>query len=219
MAEDLGLSEEEAQAKVDQFFASKPKVEQFIKDTHAFVKKHGYVETIIGFRRNLEGINSTDFGVQSKAERQSVNTIIQGSGACLTNTALFLINQYLRNNHKRSRLAVTVHDSVLLDCPDEECPEVPQTVKYIMTHLPFKWLYSDFHGKTIRYPIDAEMDIGNNYNDMVEYNPDEVAAFGTIDNFIKYYQILGQLSDRFESKALTEEEYQAAVKKVEALHP
>lgn len=219
LAEDLGVSEAQAQAKVDKFFASKPHVEAFINDTHEFVKQNGYVETAIGFRRSLEGINSSDKGTQSRADRQSVNTIIQGTGASLTNTALFLICDYLRANNLKSKLALTVHDSVLLDCPPEELPVVPQAVLTIMTNLPFKWLYIDYKGKLIRYPIDAEMEIGNNYNDMVDYDPEDAKSFSNLDEYINYYNTLGRLSDLYESKELEEDRYLEAKEKIEKLRP
>ena len=219
LAEDLGESEAEAQAKIDKFFASKPHVEAFINGTHEFVKQNGYVETAIGFRRSLEGINSTEFGTKSQAERQSVNTIIQGTGASLTNTALFLICDYLRVHHLKSKLALTVHDSVLIDCSPDELPEVPQAVLTIMTNLPFKWLFMQHEGKLIRYPIDAEMEIGNNYNDMVDYDPEDATKFPSLDSYIKYYNTLNQLSDLYESKELAEDKYKVAKEKLENLHP
>lgn len=177
------------------------------------------METLIGFRRNLEGINSTDFGVKSKAERQSVNTVIQGTGASLTNTALYLITEYLRVNKLRSKLAITVHDSVLIDCPPEELPKVPEDILTIMTNLPFKWLFTNYKGKTIRYPIDAEMEIGVTYNDMVEYVPEEVKDFPSLDSYIKYNLALTKVADYEESGKITKEEFKVLTKKIEENHP
>ena len=74
-------------------------------------------------------------------------------------------------------------------------------------------------GKLIRYPIDAEMEIGNNYNDMVDYDPEDAAKFPSLDSYIKYYNTLNQLSDLYESKELAEDKYKVAKEKLENLHP
>jgi len=216
LAEDLGVTEEEAQEKVDTFFASKPKVEKFIKDTHKFVEENGFVTTLNGFRRSLTGITSTDFSTKSKAERQSVNTIIQGSGAILTNTSLILIQEAFKQLHMRSVIAATVHDSVLIDAPDEELETAIKVALGIMTHLNYPWLMTTFEGKQIRYPIEAEAEIGDTYNDMVEYDKELVDKLG-IETYIRYALKLKHLKDNFESGVITEEQYEAVKDQLEKL--
>ena len=207
------MSKEEAQKKVDKFFASKPRVEKFINDTHDFVQKNGYVTTLNGFRRNLSGIISSDYSTKNKALRQSVNTIIQGSGAILTNTSLIMLNKALRQLKLRSVIAATVHDSILLDCPLEEIPKVAKLALYIMTHLPYPWLQYNHNGKMERYPIEAEVDICNNYNDEVPYDPELIDKLG-YDKYIEYALKISRLSDMEESKVITEEQQKALEEKV-----
>jgi DNA polymerase I-like protein with 3'-5' exonuclease and polymerase domains len=211
VADDTGESLEQAKQMIDKFYASKPNVKRFIENTHKQVREQGYVNTIIGFRRDLQDIWSTDKARQSSAERDSVNTIIQGSGASLTNYAVYLITKLIHDKNLKSRVFVTVHDSIGLDCPPEEIPVVPELCLYIMTHLPFKWLYADYKGKHIRYPIDADMDIGNNYNDMVSYDREEFKTFKSADNYIKYHRILDYLSDLKESNKLDNDKYEKLV--------
>ena len=71
----------------------------------------------------------------------------------------------------KSKVALTVHDSVFGDIYPTEIKQVLYMVKYIMIHLPLKWLFIDKDSKRVRYPIDAEMQIGFNYNDLVSYDP------------------------------------------------
>lgn len=207
VADATGESLEQANNMIEQFYASKPRVKKFIEDTHKQVHEQGYVNTIIGFRRDLQDIWSTDKSKQASAERESVNTIIQGSGASLTNYAVYLITKLIHDKHLKTRVFVTVHDSIGLDCPPEEIPVVPEACLYIMTHLPFDWLYTDYKGKKIRYPIDADMDIGNNYNDMVSYDREDFLSFNNAENYIKYYRKLDYISDLKESGKLNEESY------------
>ena len=183
------------------------------------VHKQGYVNTIIGFRRDLGNIYSTSRSKVSTAERESVNTIIQGTGASLTNMAVYLMNKMFYEKGYKSRMFVTVHDSVGIDCPPEEIPEVPNKCLEIMTHLPFKWLFIDYKGKRIRYPIDADMDIGLNYNDMVSFDWDDYKTFKNGDNYIKYNLELGKISDLKECKKITEEQADSMTKELEAKKP
>jgi len=216
LAEDLGVSEEEAQEKIDIFFKTKPNVEKFINDTHKFVEENGYVTTMNGFRRSLTGIISTDFSVKSKAERQSVNTVIQGSGAILTNTSLILIQEAFRKLKMKSVIAATVHDSVLIDAPDNELKLAIKVALGIMTNLNYPWLFTTYEGKRIRYPIEAEAEIGATYNDMVEYDEKLVDQLG-IQGYIDYAMKLERLKDNYESGIITEDQYEFVKGKIEDL--
>ena len=215
LADDLGITIEEAQERVDKFFETKPNVEKFINDTHAFVEENGYVTTLNGFRRNLTGIVSSDYGTRSKALRQSVNTIIQGSGAILTNTSLIILNKALKQLHLRSVIAATVHDSILMDCPEDEIPKVAKLALGIMTNLPYSWLMYNHNGKKERYPIEAEVDIGANYNDEVDYDPELINQLG-YDKYLEYKIKLKRISDAEESEVLTKEQRAFLEKKVTA---
>lgn len=219
MADDTGETVEQANKMIEKFYASKPRVKKFIEDTHKQVAQQGYVNTIIGFRRDLQDIWSSDKSKQASAERESVNTIIQGSGASLTNYAVYLITKLIHDKHLKTRVFVTVHDSIGLDCPPEEVPVVPEACLYIMTHLPFDWLYTTYKGKRMRYPVDADMDIGNNYNDMVSFDAKDFATFKNPDNYIKYYRTLGYISDLHESNKLNDKDYETMNKYYEQKKP
>lgn len=216
LAEDIGVSEDEAQEKLDMFFASKPNVKKFIDDTHTFVEQNGYVNTMNGFRRDLAGTFSTDFGIKSKAERQSVNTIIQGSGAILTNTAVILIQDKFRELGMKTVLAATVHDSVLLDAPRDEVHEAIKIALDIMQNLPYDWLFTNYKGERIRYPIEAEAGIGHTYNDMVDYDKEQIDRLG-FDTYIEYQEKLKLLSDMNESGQLDKDVYEKVSTQIKAL--
>ena len=219
LSEQIGESTEKAEDLTKQFYKSKPLVKKFIEETHELVHRQGYVNTVIGFRRDLNDVISTERSRVSEAERQSVNTIIQGTGASLTNMANYLIVKMIHDCHLKSRIFVTVHDSIGLDCPPDEIPAVPEAALYLMTHIPFDWLFIDYKGKHIRYPIDADLEVGDNYNDMVEYNSKDYKSFANAENYITYYRHLNYLSDLKESGKLEENKYNDLVKYVESLKP
>ena len=195
VAKQNGTPVEEAEEFEKKYLDSKPAMKKFIESTHEFVQEHGYVTTVPGFRRWLREIWSTDRGASTKALRQSVNTIIQGTGAFLTNNAVFYINQYFINKGMKSRVVLTVHDSVVVDSPKEEAYLSGQYAVYIMEHLPFEWLYAEHNGERVRYPIEAEDSIGVNYNDMVDFNPEDFKTFKSPQAYCNYNMLLVGLDD------------------------
>lgn len=210
IGEQIGRSEEYAQGVIDKWLAGAPAVSQFIEDTHQFVQQHGYVATAQGFIRRLDDIWSDDQGLASRALRQSVNTRIQGTGAYLTNMSVIYINQAFLAKHMKSRIALTVHDSILIDCYLPELKLVYAIAKGVMENLPISWLKTTHKGKPIRFPITAEAEIGVTYNDMVDYDAEEIAKFKTARGFAKYWVAYNSIKDYLESGVITEEQYKEA---------
>ncbi|AVR55586.1 DNA polymerase [Staphylococcus phage phiSA_BS2] len=209
------MTVEEAEDIFNKYYATKPKVKQSIDDVHTFVQENGYVETMNGHRRFLADAQSTDRKKKNEALRQSFNTVIQGGGAYFTNMAITYIDEYIQTRNMRSKLVATVHDSIVVDCPPEEVKTMSKVILTCMENLPFDFLFVDYMGEKIRYPIDADMEIGFNYNDAVEYDEEEIETFKSYQGYIKYHLALDKLSDYFESKKINEEQYKEAIKQVE----
>lgn len=207
----------EAQGIFDAFLASKPAIKDFVDWSHAFVTKYGYVETMQGFRRNLKGALSKDKKLVNDALRQSVNTIIQGTGAYLTNLALVYIDEWLIQSEKRSKVVLTVHDSIVLDCPPEELEEVVRIARAIMENLPEEFLMVDWitNGTSMRYPIKADVEIGSNYNDMVDYG-DDFKEFSSTEGYVKYYKSIGMLDDYKKADIIPSDKAEAEIANIEA---
>lgn len=212
-AEELGLSVDETQKIIDGFFASKPAVKQFIDATHAFLEQYGYVETMQGHRRILNGVWG-DKTAKSDAFRQSVNTVIQGTGAYLTNLALVLIDDYLMQYNKRSRLVATVHDSIVLDMPPEEVLEVTTVSKFIMENLPIDFLFIDWEGQKLRYPIKADAEIGTTYKDVVGFDAELFKQFKSVKGYTQYYKDLSKFEDYEASGLITKEQRDQGIEMV-----
>lgn len=199
------MTVEEAEVVFDKYFRNKPKVKNFIDNTHAFVKTHGFVECLQGFRRNLRDVYSNDKSKVNSALRQSVNTEIQGSGAFLTNSSLVHIDNFIEKHNLRSKIILTVHDSIVIDSPPEEIHLIAKVAKYVMENLPIDWLFIEWKGEKLRYPIAADIEIGVTYNDMVDYDMDEINTFMSVKNYCKYKLDLKKIKNYKESKAITEE--------------
>lgn len=171
------ITVEEAKEFISQYFAVRPGLKNGIKKIEKFVEKHGYLESFTGRRRRVPEVFSSDPEIKSRALRQSVNFPIQNGASEMTLMALILINEYLKENGFKSKLILTVHDSIVADCHVDEVVEVAQIMKQIMENLP---VLSDevlpgLDWSWLNVPIVAEFEVGYDWGHMVEFDPMEMA--------------------------------------------
>lgn len=159
---------------------------------------------------------SKDRNTFNGALRKSVNTIIQGTGAYLTNMSLVYIDDYLRTKGMKSRIAITVHDSIVIDCPREEVDEVAKVACFIMENLPIDFLTINWKGEQMRFPIVADVEIGENYNDMVDYDADEVNKFASYKGYVKYHKDQAKFEDYKNAGMISEEQMEVGINAVKA---
>lgn len=159
LAEDIGGTQEEAERFIADYFKEFPGIKRWMEKMQKQVKRDKYVETLSGFRRNLQGIDSNDRMVVSESKRQSINSPVQGSGATLTLQSVIDIDRMYRQFNLKSKIIMTVHDSIVIDTHKDELYEVISISKYIMENLHYDW---------ITVPIVADFEIGRNYQDLVK---------------------------------------------------
>lgn len=210
------MTVEEAESIFEQYYRTKPQVKQAIDDVHQQAIRVGYVETMHGHRRILKGAQSRDNQIKNRALRQSFNAIIQGTGAYLTNMALTFIDDFLTKHNYKSKLILTVHDSIVVDSPEDEVLEVSKAVKYIMENLPYDFLFIERNGERMRFPVTADAEIGASYNDMVDLHPEDYNTFNSVKGYLKFYGDLAKLKYTKDSKVITKEQYDTLVEKVES---
>jgi DNA polymerase-1 len=132
LAQRLGIARHMADGLIKAYFEMFPGVRRFMDSTIARARADGYVTTILGRRRPLRDIVSRNATVRSAAERNAVNTPVQGSAADLVKLAMVRVHAALRERNLRSRLVLQIHDELLLDCPAAEVAEVSALVKDAM---------------------------------------------------------------------------------------
>ncbi|AXQ67802.1 DNA polymerase [Bacillus phage Kioshi] len=199
------MTVKEAEKLFDDYFKNKPKIKTYIDETKEKARQTGFISCMQGFTRNLRDVYSQDKQKRNGALRQSVNTQVQGSGAYLTNNSLIYINNIIEKQGLRSRIVLTVHDSIVIDCPPEEIHMMAHIGKTVMENLPIPWLFIEWKGETIRFPITADVEIGTTYNDMVNYDKDELNTFQKVENYCKYHMDLKSVKHYKESGVITEE--------------
>jgi DNA polymerase I len=112
-----GMGVGEAQAFIDMYFMRYPGIRMFIDKTIAEARERGYVETILGRRRQIPEIASRNKGLRSLGERMAVNTVIQGSAADLIKRAMIAIHRRINAENRPSRMLIQVHDELIFDVP------------------------------------------------------------------------------------------------------
>ena len=133
LSQRINISRKEAKEIIDNYFDQFPRIKEYMDESIAFAKEHGYVETILGRRRYLRDINSGNAVVRGFAERNAINSPIQGSAADLIKKAMILIHQELINRDLKSKLVLQVHDELIVDVFHTEKEEVASIVKENMS--------------------------------------------------------------------------------------
>ena len=120
LSDQLGISREEAGAYIDTYLARFPRVQEFIAGTIAEATKKGFVTTLLGRRRPIPELRSSNHQMRSLGERLAVNTIMQGTAADVIKLAMIAVHRRLREEGLRARLVLQIHDELLLELPADE---------------------------------------------------------------------------------------------------
>ena len=120
LAENLGISRGEAKEIIDNYKKQFPNIQKYMDDTINFAKEAGYVETLMGRKRWLRDINSANFTVRGFAERNAINSPIQGSAADMIKLAMIKIHAEFKRQNFRSKMLLQVHDELVFDAHKEE---------------------------------------------------------------------------------------------------
>lgn len=215
IAPKLGITPKEAEEIFDKYFANKPRIKEFIDETHKQALRDGYVDTLQGHRRLIREALSKDKQAVNGALRQSVNTKIQGTGAYCTNMALVYINDYIYSKGLRSKIVLTVHDSIVIDAPKEEINHIASVAKTIMENLPIDFLTIDWKGGKLRYPIEADVEIGVNYNDMTEYAEADFNQFNSVTGYVKYNKDQNKFREYQDNGLISKEDMEKGIAIIE----
>ena len=129
LAKELGITPEEAAVFIFNYFATYPKVKEWIERTLEEAREKGYVKTILGRRRYIPEINSSNGNVRAFAERTAINAPIQGSAADLIKKAMVELDEAIRRSGLRTRMILQIHDELVFEVPESELDEVKELVK------------------------------------------------------------------------------------------
>ncbi|HTN05624.1 DNA polymerase I [Agriterribacter sp.] len=124
LADNLGISRTEAKEIIDNYKREFAGITRYMDDTINFAREHGYVQTLMGRKRWLRDINSANFTVRGFAERNAINSPIQGSAADMIKLAMQKVYAAIKKEKMRSRMILQVHDELIFDALKEEAGEL-----------------------------------------------------------------------------------------------
>jgi DNA polymerase-1 len=132
LTRDTNLSHQEAQGFLERYWARYPKIRRFLDETLAEAKRTGYVMTLLGRRRYMPELTSSNIGVRQAAERAAINAPVQGTAADIIKIAMIRLHNELRRRKLACRMLLQVHDELLFELPEAELAEVGPLVCEIM---------------------------------------------------------------------------------------
>jgi DNA polymerase-1 len=120
LSENLSISRAEARTIIDNYKREFSGITKYMDDQINFCRENGYVQTIMGRKRWLKDINSSNFTVRSYAERNAINSPIQGTAADMIKLAMVKIHHAFKERNLKSKMILQVHDELVFDvCKDE----------------------------------------------------------------------------------------------------
>ncbi|MCY7309735.1 MAG: DNA polymerase I, partial [Chitinophagaceae bacterium] len=124
LADNLGISRTEAKEIIDNYKKQFPGIQKYMDDTINFARENGYVETLMGRKRWLRDINSANFTVRGFAERNAINSPIQGTAADMIKLAMQKVHAAMRKEKMQSKMLLQVHDELVFDALKTEVKEL-----------------------------------------------------------------------------------------------
>ena len=152
LSERMGVSRGEAKELIENYFATYPKVREYMNKSIERAKQTGYITTQFGRRRYLADINAGNATVRGYAERNAVNAPIQGTAADIIKLAMVAIDRRLREEKLQTRMILQVHDELNFSVPPTELEQV--------RHLVVEEMERAFQ---MRVPLVAECGEGTNW--------------------------------------------------------
>ena len=155
LARGAGMSQEDARAFIDAYFANFPEVTRYLDGVRNHARQYGWVETFTGRRRYLPDIRAANRQIRQGAERMAVNMPMQGAAADIMKRAMILVDTAIREAQLRSRMLLQVHDELLLEAPLEEVDALVPLLRSAMGGA-----------AALTVPLDVDVKVGGNWGEM-----------------------------------------------------
>ena len=160
MSKQLGIPKEAAETFIDEYFKRYPGVEHFLTQTLADARRDGYVKTMLGRRRRIDGVRAEVGRQRNLAERTAVNTVIQGSAADLIKLSMIVLHRRLAEEGFQSRMLLQIHDELVFEVPPHELDRLAHLVVESMTSV-----------LTLDVPLKVDASVGPNWLETTPWRP------------------------------------------------
>jgi len=149
------LSREEASRFINAYFEKHKGVREYVESTKRQARERGYVETVLGRRRYIPEINSSNAQVRAAAERMAINMPVQGTSADIIKLAMIGIQREMDRRGLMAKMILQVHDELVFDVPEQELEQMEALVEEIMPYA-----------LTLSVPLKVETKVGSNWGEM-----------------------------------------------------
>jgi len=154
LAQRLGIERAAASQFIDNYFRQYPRIEAFLVRVLADCRRNGYVSTILGRRRAIQGVRADAGRSRNLAERTAVNTVIQGSAADLIKLAMIAIHRRLHREKLAARMLLQIHDELVFEVASEHLSYVARLVADEMSGV-----------YALSVPLKVDLEAGPNWAD------------------------------------------------------
>ncbi len=152
LSQRLDISRTEASSIIQSYFREFPDIKNYMDSIKVKAREDGFVTTILGRKRILMDINSRNKTLREFAERNAINSPIQGSNAEMIKVAMINIQKWILNNKLKSKMIMQVHDELIFDMHRDEEEIMSENIAHLMeTAIP------------LNVPIKVNIKIGNNW--------------------------------------------------------
>jgi DNA polymerase-1 len=149
------LSREEAAQFIALYFEKYPRVKAYLEATKEQARRLGYVQTVLGRRRFLPEINSSNRMVREAAERMAINAPVQGSSADIIKIAMINLYREMERRNLKSKMLLQIHDELLFEVPEAEVEEMKSLVSELMPRA-----------VELSVPVKIDIKLGKNWAEM-----------------------------------------------------
>jgi len=154
LARNIGVSLREADAYIATYFERYPLVKAFMEEAVRLGYERGYAETMLGRRRQLHELKSSNRNIRNFGERAAMNMPVQGTAADIIKLAMVRVFDELRAGDYQARLILQVHDELVVECPRHEVETVAELIRNAMEQI-----------ITLSVPLVADVSAGNSWYD------------------------------------------------------
>lgn len=151
LSNQTNLSRSESKEIIENYYKSYPKLKEFTSNQIEFARSNGYVKTLFGRKRYLNDINSRNVIIRTAAERNAINSPVQGTAADIIKLAMIKIDNELEKLKLKSKLILQVHDELIFDCPKDEIDNIKDMVQEKMQNA-------------YQLNVPLKVDVGEGYN-------------------------------------------------------
>jgi DNA polymerase-1 len=151
---DVGVSTKEAKEIIEAYFEKFPTIKTFLRGVADKAKEIGYSETLLG-RRRYFNFESAPPMMKAAYERESVNTVFQGSAADLIKLSMNTISDVIKKEHLHAKMLLQIHDELIFEVDEDEAEVLAEKFKNIMEGI-----------YTLDVPLRSSVNIGSNWSEL-----------------------------------------------------